>query len=908
MSRKPRVLMVSESSHLASGFSVYAHECLKRLHATGEFELFELGSFGSPNATEILDIPWTFRSSMPNPGEEEEFASSPLNRFGAWRFEQACLDFRPDIVWDYRDWWYCLTAGTSIVCDGFTKSVQDVVVGDRVLTHKGHYWPVTYVFPAREHDGLFVTIKASHSSEPVVLTENHPVLVVRAKGPSLPDFSDVSPEWVNSQDVKEKDYVCFPVDVGDRQEICPSMAKLLGYYAAEGCLMYEGRKADGHLKGVQWTLHGDEWEYANEISQLVESLFGVRATINKVATTNTLVVRVCSYSVAKKCRDEVGELAGGKNLSHNLYFTKNESTRAFLSALFKGDGHLRWKSNTRQWRGVYTTKSKALADQVFRLCLRHGVMPSYAPQKTTCKGKQFSRYVFSFAGEAGYGFAKLWNNLEIPAEQRCRRIRQGLAFMTVRKVEHERRKEPVYNFEVAEDNSYVSSFALHNCEFEGRSPFRKCFHWALMPTVDAEPQEEQWLASYLDADAIFTYTDWGMEQLRKQTNGRIKGVCAAPPGADTEVFRPFDGMRQASRQVAGIAPDSLVVGTCMRNQTRKLYPDLIEAFAKFLATAPDDVRDRTYLYLHTCYPESCPHWDIPRLVKEAGVGRRTLFTYICDNCKEAFPSLYQDARANCRFCKQNTARMPDPGRGVSREVLAKVFNTFDVYVQYANSEGFGMPAVEAASCGVPVFEVDYSAMSDVVRKLQGTPIAVKAFARDSYTHCKRAVPDNDDFVAKLVRFLRQPDALRARAGRRARAAVLEHYTYDRTAKIWADHFRSVKLRDPRETWEAPPRPHSPCSSIPDELSNEEWVRFGIAHVAGRPDLADSYMALRMTRDLNWGMTGGGMGGLMYNDASCLGLEGVESQRFHFNREIAFKQLLDIAAHHNRWDSERCSSK
>ena len=41
-------------------------------------------------------------------------------------------------------------------------------------------------------------------------------------------------------------------------------------------------------------------------------------------------------------------------------------------------------------------------------------------------------------------------------------------------------------------------------------------------------------------------------------------------------------------------------------------------------------------------------------------------------------------------------------------------NTFDLYVQYANSEGFGLPQVEAAGCGIPVASVDYSAMSSVV--------------------------------------------------------------------------------------------------------------------------------------------------------------------------------------------------
>lgn len=50
--------------------------------------------------------------------------------------------------------------------------------------------------------------------------------------------------------------------------------------------------------------------------------------------------------------------------------------------------------------------------------------------------------------------------------------------------------------------------------YQGLSPLRKYFHWILMPTVDSEPQQETWLDTYLNADAIFTYSDWGADVLK----------------------------------------------------------------------------------------------------------------------------------------------------------------------------------------------------------------------------------------------------------------------------------------------------------------------------------------------------------------------------------------------------------
>src|SRR6185312_14484588 len=105
---------------------------------------------------------------------------------------------------------------------------------------------------------------------------------------------------------------------------------------------------------------------------------------------------------------------------------------------------------------------------------------------------------------------------------------------------------------------------------------------------------------------------------------------------------------------------------------------------------------------------------------------------------------------------------------VSREVLAAVINTFDAYVQYSVCEGFGMPMVEAAACQIPVFAVDYSAMSDVVRKVKGFPVRVERFFRDRDTGARRALPDNGDLVEGLVKFFSSPRELRARWGYEAR--------------------------------------------------------------------------------------------------------------------------------------------
>ena len=435
-------------------------------------------------------------------------------------------------------------------------------------------------------------------------------------------------------------------------------------------------------------------------------------------------------------------------------------------------------------------------------------------------------------------------------------------------------------------------------EYQERSPFRPLFHQCLMPTVDAYPQDKQWLATFQGADAVFTYSDWGMAVLQEQTRGRINGIASAPPGADLENLKPVAN-RQDHRKKLGVDPDCFLVGTVMRNQKRKLYPDLIQAFKKFISL-DKDVASKAFLYLHTSYPDV--GWDIPRLLMEEGIASKVVMTYCCRQCQSWFPSFFADAKTTCKRCGNPSATLPNSMMGISREALGDVINLFDVYVQYANSEGFGMPQVEAAACGVPVMAVDYSAMKDVVRKLKGYPIPVERLSRESETHCWRALPSNDEFVKILYDFYRLPSSVREKKGYDARKAVLEHYTYDKTAAVWDAYLDTVAVKD--GVWEQPFRGKQPNMNVPEGMSNEEFVKWGIVNMAGRPELLNSYMAMRMARDLNWGITTQGTGGIYFNDASTLGFQ---TRQMQFERDQAIGELVKLNRQLNYWESRRVNN-
>jgi glycosyltransferase involved in cell wall biosynthesis len=438
-------------------------------------------------------------------------------------------------------------------------------------------------------------------------------------------------------------------------------------------------------------------------------------------------------------------------------------------------------------------------------------------------------------------------------------------------------------------------------EHQERSPFRPFFHWTLMPTIDAEPQDEQWLGTFINADGVFTYSDWGANVLRKQGGKNINLQGTAPPGVNLDEFELIT-QKGPHKQSVGIAPTALIIGTVMRNQKRKLYPDLIEAFAKFLKTAPADLAERTFLYLHTTYPDV--GWNLPRLIKEQGITRKVIFTYMCDNCKAVFPSLYQDIKSTCRNCGQNTISLPGVRAGISRKSLGSILNLFDIYVQYSTCEGFGMPQIEAAAAGVPVMAVDYSAMSDIIQKLGegGIPIKVQRYFRESETHCYRALPDNDDLIEKWIDILSQPEIMRIRMGMEGRKAVAHHYNWDSTAMKWERYFDNTAVRAHEQTWLSPIRTHQPVMQLPDNMPNEDFIKWAIVNIAGRPELLNSFIALRLVRDLTWGASQVGPGGIYLNEASLLGMQ--VRWNTNYDRFAVARELHALCEEKNYWEQQR----
>jgi glycosyltransferase involved in cell wall biosynthesis len=436
-------------------------------------------------------------------------------------------------------------------------------------------------------------------------------------------------------------------------------------------------------------------------------------------------------------------------------------------------------------------------------------------------------------------------------------------------------------------------------DFAERSPFRPYFKWCIMPTVDARPQARQWIATYESADACLTYSEWAGEVLNQQSGGKIKYIGISPPSAHP-AYQPIND-KSGLRLSMGIDPEAKIIGTVMRNQRRKLYPDLFQAFRILLDSVEDN--SKYFLYCHTSYPDL--GWDIPELLQQYQLSSKVYFTYICGQTGRPFPSLFKGAMAQSPFTGQFGASLSNVKNGVEYEDLAKIINLFDLYVQYANCEGFGLPQVEAAACGIPIMATDYSAMESVVRNLGGTPLTPKALYKELETGCFRAVPDNHLAAAKFKEFLEQPSSIRSKLGFDTRQAFLKHYQWDKSGKAWEQFFDSVKISNNFENWKMSPRIATPSpkpEKVPDNINHKNLAKWLISEVLHEPERLNSYFESRMVRDLTYHNSTSVTGGMYFNESSAM-FDG-KSNRNPFDFNIAYDQMVYLCNRRNYWENKR----
>jgi D-inositol-3-phosphate glycosyltransferase len=177
--------------------------------------------------------------------------------------------------------------------------------------------------------------------------------------------------------------------------------------------------------------------------------------------------------------------------------------------------------------------------------------------------------------------------------------------------------------------------------------------------------------------ALF-WTQFGLDEARKGGLTIPGGVV--PLGVDLDVFSPGDHI--AARRFAIGLPEECVngfiVGNINRNQPRKRLDLTIRYFAEWVRSF--GIKD-AYLYLHVC-PTGDLGIDCNQLANYYGLQGRLILAE------------------------------PEVWKGASIEHVVATLRAFDVQINTALGEGWGLTTMEGMACGVPQIVPDWAAFTD----------------------------------------------------------------------------------------------------------------------------------------------------------------------------------------------------
>ena len=283
----------------------------------------------------------------------------------------------------------CISRGTLIpIADGFLKPIEEVCVGDRVITHTGAVTTVKNVCKTEinEFNGDGVGVKITpYFSAGEMFTPNHKVLTNRG--------------LIEAGSIRKTDWVILPIrkitngiqsiqlptftprpnnragrvsaESGKVIQINKEVGFAFGYYLAEGSLHYS--KAGANC--ITLTRHDKEFQYGDRAAAALSEFISShkRKKIKNTLTTNENLY--CTI-LARWVESELGT-KNKKRIPDWFFDCGNEFLSGVLDGYLSGDGS---KNNNHYSPGVIlaaisvTTVSSSLAMQIrdVALSLGHG--------------------------------------------------------------------------------------------------------------------------------------------------------------------------------------------------------------------------------------------------------------------------------------------------------------------------------------------------------------------------------------------------------------------------------------------------------------------------------------------------------------------------------------------------------
>ncbi|MCS6937055.1 MAG: adenosylcobalamin-dependent ribonucleoside-diphosphate reductase [Candidatus Bipolaricaulota bacterium] len=393
----------------------------------------------------------------------------------------------------------CFPAGTQVWTRQGPKPIEQIEVGEEVLTHRNRFRPVTHTM-SREIAEPLRSLKLWYlGDQTIYATKDHRFLA----------FDGTKVDWVTAQELTPSHYVRVG-RIGSSENEAPreldladyveenlleedeSVYTATAYVGGNGAVAVKESKrvrrkiavderlglwlgffvAEGGITdhSVYFTLSKDERSYAEAICELTRQLFGVEATIQERTDQPGHWLRV--YAHSRILADFVRSFFCGAVRAHEkelpAWFLTAPPVvqKAFIAGLFLGDGVVR-----DDFVKLFLA-NPSLVRQVFCILLRLGIVASlrwegilkYTRHRGMWIHIGTQRYVEALKAwlEGDWDYESSF--AEAP-QNYFYKVIDGELFVKVKECGWTASQPiTVYDLSVAEDHSFVAEFAVaHNC-------------------------------------------------------------------------------------------------------------------------------------------------------------------------------------------------------------------------------------------------------------------------------------------------------------------------------------------------------------------------------------------------------------------------------------------------------------
>jgi site-specific DNA-cytosine methylase len=347
----------------------------------------------------------------------------------------------------------CFVKGTKVLTNLGYKNIEEIEVGDLVLTHMGRYKKVLKIGGNQNKEIWNVKAQGLFNIE---TTENHPFYV--RKSYRVKDWDDKlgfrrfkDPEWKRVKDLEKGDYLGIPILQKEENplELTQEECFILGRYLADGHTRKDKKHVDSRYYQLILSVGSNKVEkFISVISENNYSNYTHTKNVNRVVFSNKRLVEIAE--------NHMGCGAENKFISQTLLSLPKKHLEKIIEGYLSGDGSFR-KHNFDKKRATTISKNLIVTLQlaIAKVYKTIGsVSYENRPSTTIIEGRtvnQKDTYSIEFKMYRG----KFDKFMEI----------DGIIWTPLKKNIISKKVEDVYNIEVEEDNSYVvSNCIVHNCQ------------------------------------------------------------------------------------------------------------------------------------------------------------------------------------------------------------------------------------------------------------------------------------------------------------------------------------------------------------------------------------------------------------------------------------------------------------